>query len=237
MDALRSREETIRELGPWFHNLHLPGGVQTAPDHFLGDYPSFKWQQVAPHLPEDLTGASALDVGCNAGYYSFELARRGAEVLAIDHDPHYLRQARWAASQLDLHGRVQFQEMQVYDIGRLGRTFDVVLFMGVFYHLRHPLLALELVAAAVGDLLVFQTLTMPGEDVFETQEDYGIDEREVLRTPGWPVMAFVERKFAGDPTNWWIPNGACVEALLRSTGLPAFERPGHEIWLCRRSRG
>src|SRR4051794_6546973 len=85
--------QEIRRLGPWFHNLTLPSGQTTAPDHPLGDFPSFKWQQIAPHVPEDLRGARALDIGCNAGFYSIELAKRGAHVVAVDHDPHYLRQA------------------------------------------------------------------------------------------------------------------------------------------------
>ena len=69
-------EQRIKELSPWFHNLHLPDGTQTAPDHFLGDFPSYKWREIASCLPEDLTGWRALDIGCNAGFYSFELARR-----------------------------------------------------------------------------------------------------------------------------------------------------------------
>jgi tRNA (mo5U34)-methyltransferase len=81
----------IAELGPWFHNLHLPEGVQTAPAHFLGDFPRWKWREISQHIPEDLTGWTALDIGCNAGFYSFELARRGAQVTGIDLDEHYLR--------------------------------------------------------------------------------------------------------------------------------------------------
>src|SRR3546814_15655835 len=73
-----SRDDQVAALGPWFHNLHLPDGTETAPDHPLGDFPSFKWQQVARHLPEDLSGWTALDIGCNAGFYSFQLAKRGA---------------------------------------------------------------------------------------------------------------------------------------------------------------
>ncbi|MBW3667476.1 MAG: methyltransferase domain-containing protein, partial [Actinobacteria bacterium] len=97
----------IRALGPWFHNLHLPGGEQTAPDHALGDFPTRLWRVIAPALDEDLRGTSVLDIGCNAGFYSFELARRGAEVVAIDPDPHYLRQARWAAQRMGLEDRVR----------------------------------------------------------------------------------------------------------------------------------
>ena len=83
-----SLSQAIRELGPWFHNLHLPGGEQTAPDHAYGDFPAFKWREIAPHIPQDLRGLTVLDIGCNAGFYSFELARRGAQVTAIDIDPH-----------------------------------------------------------------------------------------------------------------------------------------------------
>src|SRR3954447_19506754 len=93
----------IARLAPWFHNLHLPSGHQTAPDHPLGDFPAWKWGQIAPHVPADLSGQRVLDIGCNAGFYSFQLAARGAEVLAIDTDEHYLGQARWAAGQLDPH--------------------------------------------------------------------------------------------------------------------------------------
>ncbi len=75
----------LAALGPWFHNLHLPDGRETAPDHPLGDFPAYKWREIATALPDDLTGWRALDVGCNAGFYSFELARRGADVLAVDH--------------------------------------------------------------------------------------------------------------------------------------------------------
>ena len=88
--------QEIEQLGPWFHNLHLPNGAQTAPHHTLGDFPAFKWQQLEDYIPADLSGWEVLDIGCNAGFYSIELARRCANVLGIDVDPHYLRQAEWA---------------------------------------------------------------------------------------------------------------------------------------------
>jgi tRNA (mo5U34)-methyltransferase len=231
--SLAALAEDIAALGPWFHNLHLPDGTQTAPNHFLGgDFPSFKWEQIRDHLPADLSGWTALDIGCNAGFYSFELARRGATVTGIDHDPHYLRQARWAAGQLGLEGRVRFQEKQVYDLAASPERYDLVLFMGVLYHLRYPLLGLDIVARKVGRRLIFQTLTMPGEEVAATPADLPIDEREPMTAPGWPKMAFIEHRLANDPTNWWAPNHAGVEAMLRSAGLRVLERPGHEIYVC-----
>jgi tRNA (mo5U34)-methyltransferase len=226
-------EPEIASLGPWFHNLHLPDGRQTCPDHWLGDFPSFKWRQLAPHLPTDLTGWSCLDIGCNAGFYTFELARRGASVLGIDLDDRYLRQARWAAKQFDVEDHVRFQQMQVYDLARHEESFDLVLFMGVLYHLRYPMLGLDIVTRHVRKLMVFQTLTMPGEDVFTDTADKDFDDRPLMLDDGWPKMAFIEHDFAGDPTNWWAPNHAAVEAMLRSAGMRMTGRPGHEIYLCQ----
>jgi tRNA (mo5U34)-methyltransferase len=231
--ATPEREAEILALGPWFHNLHLPDGAQTAPGHQLGDFPSFKWRELAPHLPADLTGWTALDVGCNAGFYTFELAKRGARVVAIDVEPLFLRQAKWAAREYGLADRVEFRRMQVYDLARLEGQFDLVLFMGVLYHLRYPLLGLDLVAEKVRRLLVLQTLTAPGMAVHpDTARDRTILDRDDLAAPGWPTLSFIEHTFAGDGTNWWAPNHAAVEAMLRSTGLRVTARPGHEMYLC-----
>jgi tRNA (mo5U34)-methyltransferase len=223
---------TIERLGPWFHNLHLPDGAQTAPDHGLGDFPAVKWAQIADHLPRDLAGWTALDIGCNAGFYSFELARRGARVTGLDVDEHYLAQARWAAGQYGLADQVRFEQAQVYDLAHRTERYDLVLFLGVLYHLRYPLLGLDIVAEKVGRLMVFQTLTMPGDEVVTDTSTLGIDNRERLLAPGWPKMAFIEHELASDPTNWWAPNHAACEALLRATGLRVTARPGDEIYLC-----
>lgn len=105
--------------------------------------------------------------------------------------------------------------------------------MGVLYHLRHPLLALDVVASLARRLVVLQTLTTPGRHVVEPPDDLAIGEREALADPGWPKMAFLERRLAGDATNWWAPTHACVEAMARSAGLEVVARPGHEIYVCR----
>jgi tRNA (mo5U34)-methyltransferase len=226
----------IRALAPWFHNLHLPDGSQTAPDHPLGDFPLFKWEQISASLPRDMTGMTALDIGCNAGFYSIALARRGAQVLGIDVDPHYLRQAEWGRARFGFDtGQIRLRQMQVYELGRLEEQFDMVLFLGVLYHLRYPLLALDIVAQCARELLVLQTLTMPGDDVCEAPEDLALGERDAMLASGWPKMAFIERRLEDDPTNWWAPNRACVEAMLRSAGLQPVARPGHEITVARRS--
>jgi tRNA (mo5U34)-methyltransferase len=229
--------DEVRRLAPWFHNLHLPDGRRTAPDHPLGDFPAFKWRQIATALPEDLTDCRVLDIGCNAGFYTFELAKRGAAVLGIDHDEHYLRQARWAAERMGLEEHVEFRRMGVYQLGDLDETFDLVLFLGVLYHLRYPLFGLDLVAERVRGTLVLQTLTMPlGDALGNTPPDVPIDGRDALRDVDWPAMAFVEHHLAGDHTNWWVPSEGAVAAMVRTTGLRVVARPGHEIWLCERER-
>lgn len=230
--AQSSTEREVAALGPWFHNLHLPDGTQTAPGHRLGDFPAVKWREFENLLPRDLTGMTALDVGCNAGYYSFELARRGARVLGIDLEDRYLKQAEWAAQQHDLQGSVTFEQMQVYDLARSKHRFDIVLFLGVFYHLRYPLLALDILSLKVKQTMVFQSLTMPGESDIDGRVDYDFKERLAFLDPGWPKMAFVEEQFAGDPTNWWVPNHAGVEAMLRSAGLRITEQPSHDVYVC-----
>ena len=232
LETRRQTASEIERLGPWFHNLHLPDGTQTAPDHPLGDFPRFKWDEIAPHLPEDLSEWTALDIGCNAGFYSFELAKRGAQVTGIDLDPRYLQQARWAAKRMELDDKVSFRRMQVYDLAREGTQYDLVLFLGVFYHLRYPLLGLDAVAQSTRRRLVFQTLMAPGaEPRADTDRPRGLHERDDLAGPGWPRMSFLEHGFAGDPTNWWAADRAGVEAMLRSAGMRVLHRVD-ETYVC-----
>jgi tRNA (mo5U34)-methyltransferase len=223
----------LADLGKWFHNIDL-NGVQTAPDHFLGDFPKIKWSRLQAALPADLTGKSVLDIGCNGGFYSLELKRRGAErVLGIDPDPAYLAQARFAAEVYDLN--IEFREMSVYDVADLKERFDLVLFMGVLYHLRHPLLALDRLSEhVVKDSFVFQTLTRGSEDVLIPEDNYPFSETELFHHPDYPVLYFVEKSYSNDPTNWWIPNRACAEGMLRSAGFVVESRPDHDTFLCKR---
>jgi tRNA (mo5U34)-methyltransferase len=226
-------QQRIRELGVWFHNLDL-GGVKTAPQHFLGDYPRVKWQRFADALPAALHGRTVLDIGCNGGFYAIEMKRRGADrVVGIDSDARYLAQARFAAEvsgvELELH------QLSVYDVAKLGEAFDLVLFMGVFYHLRYPLLALDLIHEHVArDLLVFQSMQRGSDQVMPVAPDYPFSEKDVFNQPDFPRLHFLEQAYASDPTNWWVPNRACSEALLRSAGFEIIRHPEEEVFVCRR---
>jgi tRNA (mo5U34)-methyltransferase len=229
-------EQRVRSLGAWFHNIDLHG-VQTAPDHFLGDYPSIKWRHFAHAIPADLTGKSVLDVGCNAGFYSIEMKKRGAErVVAIDSDDTYLAQGRFAA-EVSGFPDIEFRNLSVYDFGQLGEQFDVVIFMGVLYHLRHPLLALDtLHDTVVRDLLVFQSMQRGSKELMALADDYPFHESSIFDNDAYPRMYFVEKRYSDDPTNWWIPNRACAEAMLRSSGFTIEAHPEDEVYVCRKTR-
>ncbi len=228
----RLLEQQVQALAPWFHNMWV-GGIRTAPDHFLFDYPNVKYQSFRHALPADLTGKSVLDIGCNAGFYSLEMKRRGASrVLGIDTDERYLQQARLAASVEGLP--VTYKRMSVWEVGKLGEKFDLVIFMGVLYHLRHPLLALDLLHEhVVGDLLLFQSLQRGSMETLQPAPDYNFSETAVFDEPGYPKMHFIEQNYCGDPTNWWLPNRACTEAMLRSAGFDILAHPEDEVYLCR----
>ena len=148
-----------------------------------------------------MRGMTVLDIGCNGGFYAIEMKRRGADrVVGIDNDGGYLAQARFAAEVCGLE--IELQQLSVYEVGRLEDKFDVVLFMGVLYHLRHPLLALDLIHEHVAkETLVFQSMLR------------GSDDR-------------------GDPSNWWVPNRACVESMLRSAGFEVRANPEPEVFVC-----
>jgi tRNA (mo5U34)-methyltransferase len=154
-------------------------------------------------------------------------------VVGIDTDEGYLAQARFATSISGVE--VELLQLSVYEVAKLGMRFDVVLFLGVLYHLRHPLLALELLHEhAAGDLLVYQSMQRGSNEVLPVEPDYPFEQRAHFDEPGYPKLHFVEQDYSHDPTNWWIPNRACSEAMLRSAGFRIESNPEPEVFICRR---
>lgn len=225
-DSIRAR---VTELGPWFHDLDLRG-VRTAPDHPLGTFLQDLWATIEPAFPADMTDSTVLDIGCNAGFYTFQLAARGARVTGIDHDPFYLSQASYAAEVLG-HD-VELLRLEAYDVPSLGRTFDYVLFMGVLYHLRYPLLALDRIRPVVGRRMVLQTLVRGERERIAPEADYPFEEEAALADPRFPALRFIEHHYAGDPTNWWIANESAVAAMARSAGFAIERQAGPGVYIC-----
>ena len=192
------REQHAQILeGKWWHSIDLGDGQVTEGVHSLDELQNnFRNLQ----LPEDLNGARVLDLGCWDGFYSFEAERRGASVVAVD----CWRPENFFAARSHLGSRVEFHELSVYECtrARLG-SFDIVLFLGVLYHLRHPLLALERICELTRDIAVV--------------ESHAIDN---LAGTIHPIMEFYEtNELGGQYDNWWGPTIECLEGMIRSSGF------------------
>ena len=214
-------------LPPWFHNYEIAKGVWTNAGGASpgADYPARRWVHVAPWFT-DLAGKTLLDVGCSSGFFSLKAAELGASVLGVDSGEQLgaTKQARLAQGALNL--QADFQNVSVYDLPQLNRVFDVVLFMGVFYHLRHPLLALEALRKVCRGTMIFQTITTPSRK--SVRELPGVSHDVQLNSSAmlddrFPSMKFVEGKLAGDVTCWFVPNVEGVAAALRSCGFTPRE--------------
>jgi tRNA (mo5U34)-methyltransferase len=119
-------------------------------------------------------------------------------------------------------------------VAALRERFDLVIFMGVLYHLRHPLLALDLIHEHVAkDLFLFQSMQRGSREIAAVEQDYEITAPAPFDEPGYPKMHFIEHRYSRDATNWWVPNRACVEAMLRSAGFSIEAQPEEEVYLCR----
>jgi tRNA (mo5U34)-methyltransferase len=225
----RSIVQKMEALGPWFHNYEIASGVWTNPTgQGPGiEYPLSRWRLIEPLLP-DVKGKSCLDVGCSSGLFSFKLKELGAAyVLGVDsgEQTKAIEQAQFAGATLHLD--VDFRVLSAYDLATLDRKFDLILFMGVFYHLRHPLVALEAARAVCSGTMIFQTITTPHHKTFseldrETTSNIHLHS-SLFSDEQFPAMHFVEGTLDRDPTCWFIPNLQAVGAILRSCRF----RPDH----------
>jgi tRNA (mo5U34)-methyltransferase len=199
-DELRKRVEALR----WYHSLDLGDGVVTK------GVDNSRERLARLRLPEDLSGLSVLDIGSWDGFFAFEAERRGA-ARVVASDSYAWHGLGWGTGQGKqgfelareaLRSRVEDANLDVMELSaeRTG-MFDVVLFLGVLYHLPNPLLALERVASVTKGLLILETV---------------VDMIGIRR----PAAAFYPgQELNGDPTNWWGPNHAAVSGMLRSVGF------------------
>jgi len=199
--TLRAEAEAIR----WWHPIDLGGGLVTPGI----DVTPARLAEI--RMPEDLSGLSVLDIGAWDGFFSFEAERRGAtRVLATDSfcwdGGGWGTKKGFELARRALGSRVEDKRIEVLDLspGTVG-VFDLVLFLGVLYHMKHPLFALERVASVTAGQLIMQT-----------QVD--------MLAVGRPALAFYPgTELNGDPTNWFAPNPPALKAMLETVGFRKVE--------------
>lgn len=216
-------EARLEKLGPWFHCIDLGGGIVTKAVSAIGEpveHPRPTWEKVRACLPEDFSGETVLDVGCNAGFYTIELKRRGAaRVLGVDSQRNLIRQAVFVRDLLGLD--IEYRRMSVYDLDpRESGQFDVTLALGLVYHCKHLVLALEKLFAVTRRLLVLETAIYPPE------KSPGSFTYEVggLRPLLHPLLYVENTSDAKEAIyNWFLPGVEALRALLRNIGFDEVE--------------
>ncbi len=236
--------EEVERLRPWFHAIELPHGVRTKRESAgtePADHPAGTWAVVRRHLPPDLAGKSVLDVGCNAGFYSVQAKRLGAaRVLGIDARQHEIRQALLVRRALGLDLELRRQSVYSLSPARLGR-FDVVLALGLIYHCKHLVLALEKLFSVTRGLLIVETEILPEPHAIAPPPEPGQDAA-LATLAGRPLhpLAFVhnEQRVEEAIANWFVPSAGAASALLRAAGFSQVEVAARfgarAVLVCRR---
>jgi tRNA (mo5U34)-methyltransferase len=238
-----TREEILSELErlqPWFHRIALGDGLYTKTESVMGepvDHPAGPWETIGKCLPEDLSGKSVLDVGCNAGFYAIEAKRRGAaRVLGVDGQRQHVRQAVFVRKALGLD--IEYRRMNVYELTRRNvGEFDITLALGLLYHLKHLVLALENLYEVTRETLIIETAIMPPERTPESfTHPLGATEMCLH------ALACVENppEAKEQVYNWFLPGVESLRALLRNTGFDETEvvevKSERAVLVCRKTR-
>jgi tRNA (mo5U34)-methyltransferase len=226
--AAPSREELtdlVRSLHWWYQRIYLGRGIYSLETGGHPAYHEVVWDRLKSAFPDDLRGASVLDVGCNAGYFAMQMKMRAAgRVLGIDSMEHFLKQA--AACRQIWNLDIDYRMMDAHQLADIREEFDVVVFAGVLYHLKNPLQVLEEVGRICRDAILVESEVMaddPRNCVYVRQGPPG-NVRVTACQRG--IMKFIERdELNGDGSNWWVPDAECVLAMLRTVGFKYFSTP------------
>lgn len=253
----------VEELGWWYHHFELPSGVWTGTGEPPAYDPVERWELFEPRLPDDLQGKSVLDVGGNSGYFSLRMKQRGAgRCVMVEPVVEFVDQATFVFEQFGVEVDVVCEDVHAYCL-TTDERFDYVLFLGLFYHLKYPVLVLDRLAEMTKELIFFNshierltpqapaavetdlsaldrlrrsvaTRLDPGQGA-EAGEVEDVD-RDELQSPSFPRMSFLEGAYRGDLSNWWVPNYEALEPLARSAGLKVLDRPHPEMLVAEPER-
>jgi tRNA (mo5U34)-methyltransferase len=228
-------EEQVAALGWWYQHFQLPSGVWTGDGSGPAYEPGDRWKLFAPYIPDDLSGKTVLDVGGNAGYFSVQMKLRGAKkCVMVEPVIEFVDQARFVFSQFGVRVKIVDEDVHAYCL-TTNERFDYVLFLGLFYHLKYPVLVLDRLAEMTKARLVFAAHISGGAEHAATDGGADVDREDVLSAT-FPQLAFIEHTYRGDPTNWWIPNYQALEPLARSAGLKVLARPHPEMLITEPER-
>jgi len=230
----------VEELAPWFHCLDLGNGIVTK-DTPAGsepvEHPRGTWEKVKAAIPADISGKSVLDVGCNAGFYSIEMKRRGAgRVLAVDSQRDQVNQAAFVSEVLGLD--IETGRLSVYDLDPVVQgQFDLVLALGLIYHCKHFILALERLFTVTRELLVLETAIYPRH---LAPQPFTYNVGGIERT--LDGIAYVENPPEAKEAvfNWFLPSVEALVAMVENIGFDSVdifegEHPERIIIACRKN--
>jgi len=230
-------EEKIEELQPWRQDIEFCEGIRTGSGKISNLEPKHKWNDYKKYLPEDLTGKSVLDVGCNSGYITVQCKLRNASrVLGVDAMEKNIRQAELVSEFFNANVEWLIQDAHLYTL-TTDEQFDYIIFSNLFYHLRYPTLVLDRLAEMTKSILIFNTPSVGNDPVITPEDDYERNSEKSFDTiNGYPKMYFVEKYFAQDFSNWWFPNESCCFSLLRASGMKVIDHPREGLFICEPNR-
>ncbi len=220
------REKTlaiVHSFAFWYHRIYLGNGIYTLEPG--PSFPEIVWHKFCPAFPDNLQGASILDIGCNAGYFSIQAKLRGAgRVVGLESISDYLKQAEICREIWGVD--IEYMALDAHQLDTLNEQFDIVIFTGILYHLKNPLQVLENVGLVCRDAVIVETEVISENNknvVYVRQGQLG-QTKVMACTQG--IMKFVEKnELNGDGSNWWVPDTECVKGMLRTAGFKYFSKP------------
>ncbi len=220
-----SREEAeafIKAQQFWYHRIYLGNGLYTMPGPA---YHERVWRRFRTAFPNDLHGASVLDVGSNAGYFSLQMKLLGAgRVLGIELIDMYLKQAEIIRQWWGLD--IEYRSGDAHEISRIEEQLDLVVFAGILYHLKNPLYVLEQVGRVCRDAVLIETECIANDPRNCVVARVGPRGKSALTPMTNGFMKFIEGdELASDSSNWWVPDAECVIGMLRVAGFKYFSPP------------
>jgi tRNA (mo5U34)-methyltransferase len=219
-----TREEAeafVKSYSFWYHRIYLGNGIYTLPPTMADQV----WALIKPTFPVDLKGASMLDIGCNAGFFSILAKLRGAgRILGVEFFPMFFEQAEYIRKiwQMDMEYRL----MDAHNVGKIDEQFDLVMFAGILYHLKNPLQVLEYIGDRCRDAVIVESEVIPDDRRNLLMARMGPLGNIKLTATTKGFMKFYEGdELNGDNSNWWAPDTECLLGMLRVAGFKHFSRP------------